>query len=239
MATVTYVNNDYSVLAQAMQQLVTMGYFDSVEYDSENDAVVCKDADENAVLTLAKSTASTTPNPQCNITFRLDNGTTKTAIAGGGSGAGVDAIAMIGYIYICSGGAYICSITSSSTVSMHRGFIFISKTNNEKIGIVFTPYATSGFFRYNFSSWATDDDTVQMNTIFSSATPALRNQETLFNIPTSAAVNTAPSYFPDVYTEFTTMTTYSNNTDTPPVSATVDGKNYLWVGYFMIADEEG
>lgn len=237
MATVTSINNDYEVLAEAMQQLVTMGYFDSVEYDSENDAVVCKDADENAVLTLTKSTASTNPAPQCYITFRLDDGTTKTAIAGGGAGSGVSSIAMIGYIYICSGGAYICSITSSSSVSAHKGFIFISKTNNDKIGIVFTPYVTSSFNRYNFSSWATDDDTVQMDTIFSSTTPTLRNQETIFNIPTSAAVNTTPSYFPDVYSEFTTMTTYSNNTETPARNVTLDGKTYLWVGYYLIADD--
>ena len=79
MATVTSNNNDYEVQAEAMQQLVTMGYFDSVEYDSENDAVVCKDADEHAVLTLsAYSSGSSSNRSYTTVSFRLDDGTVKT-----------------------------------------------------------------------------------------------------------------------------------------------------------------
>lgn len=235
MATVTYVNNDYEVLAQAMQQLVTMGYFDSVEYDSENDAVVCKDADENAVLTLAKNS---TNSYITDVSFRLDSGTVKThALSWRPTQSG--AAGMIGYIWICSNGAYI----SASTVSNTSGyaFIIISKTNNDKVGVLFS-YNSSSYtaatHRLVIKSWATDDDSVQADNAFTIGTPTIRNQETLFNIPTSASLNHAPSYFPDVYAEFTSQYSYTDNTGTPPVSAAVDGKNYLWVGYYMLADEE-
>lgn len=233
MATVTYVNNDYEVLAQAMQQLVTMGYFDSVEYDSENDAVVCKDADENAVLTLTAYSSSGSNRSFTAVSFRLDDGTVKTWNVNHSASSG-STNGYIGYIYVCSGGAYIMSRTATSGFS----FIIISKTNNEKIGVIVDASSYNIAGRLSPYSVATDDDAEQADRTFSLGTPTTRNQETLVNVPTSASLNHAPSYFPDVYAEFTTQYTFANSNSTPPVSATVDGKNYLWVGYFMIADEE-
>lgn len=235
MATVTYINNDYEVLAEAMQQLVTMGYFDSVEYDSENDAVVCYDENENAVLTLTRNSSYTS---NTNISFRLDDGTVKTYDFDW-SGSNSHTGGTIDYIYICSGGAYLKGGNSNSTATSYS-FLVISKTNNDKIGIVFPDGGayTALADRPKVRSWATDDDSVQANTAYTIATPTTQNQETLFNIPTSAAVNSAPSYFSNVYAEFTTMYPYTNNIATPPRNVEQDGKTYLWVGYYMIADEE-
>ena len=234
MATVTSINNDYEVLAEAMQQLVTMGYFDSVEYDSENDAVVCKDADEHAVLTLtAYSSGSSSNRSYTTVSFRLDDGTVKTwnvnhsATSGATNG-------YIGYIYVCSGGAYIMSRTATSGFS----FIIISKTNNGKVGVIVDAGSYQIAGRLSPCSVATDDDAEQADTVFEFETPTVRKQTTLANVPTAAAVNNAPSYFPDVYYTLTAQNPYTNSNSTPPVSVTLKGKTYLWVGYFMIADEE-
>lgn len=224
MATVTYVNNDYEVLATAMQQLVTMGYFDSVEYDSENDAVVCEDADENAVLTIARNNSSSF---KTDVTIVLDGGATKTVTATWGQ----TAAAVVRYIYICSGGAYISGGTDSASAT--KSLIIISKSSNDKVGVI-----VSGGARTSFNAIATDDDSNQADIAFSLAVPTTRNQTELFKVPTSASLNHAPSAFPDVYIEYTTQYSFTNDYSTPPVSAEVDGKNYLWVGYFMIADEE-
>ena len=128
MATVTYINNNMQTLATAMQRLVTMGYFASIEYDSENDAVVCYDANENAVLTL------TSDNGLFSATFRFDDGATKTVTLGSTSGS--NNRADVRYLYVCSGGAYLNFYNSSTSSYAQVGEFFISLTNNTKVGIL-------------------------------------------------------------------------------------------------------
>ena len=222
MAVVTYINSDYETLAEAMQQLVTMGYFASVEYDSINSAVVCYDADENAVLTITKTTAS---NPT--IALRLDGGTTKSATYAN-CGAPY-------YTYLCSGGMYIAF--NGGSYGNYAG-LFVSKTNNDKVGFMTFMPTGSGVPRYkNVRSWATDDNAEQMDTYFECPPPTLRNQTTLMNIPTCNEAGTASS-FPNCFFTFTSQFAYTSNTATPPVNFTQNGKRYLWVGYFAIRDEE-
>ena len=225
MATTTYINGNMETLATAMQQLVTIGYFDSIEYDSENSAVICYDADENAVLTLAKGSVN------LNASIRFDDGTTKSAGVGG---ANANNAAYPYYLYVCSGGAYL---SFSGTYGTNSGMI-ISKTNNEKVGIVVI-YATGNASSRvtTVHSLATDDDATQINTTFAFGLPTTRNQTTLMNIPTCGAPNVV-SYFPDVYYTFTSQYNFTNNATTPPQNFTQDGKRYLWIGYYAIRDEE-
>ena len=224
MATVTYINDDYETLAEAMQQLVTMGYFASVEYDSENTAVVCKDTDENTVLTIQASTKAIA------VSLRLDDGTTKAANVSDASN-GVS----LYYLYVCSGGAYLSVVYSGGAA---YACVIISKTNNNKIGVFSTGGANSAATRLTGTySVATDDDAVQINTQFSFIAPTIRYQTQLMNIPTCGGPNVV-SYFPNVFHTYTSEISYTSNTATPPFNFTQDGKRYLWVGYYAIRDEE-
>jgi len=228
MAAVTYINNDYETLAEAMQRLVAMGYFSAIGYDSDTAAVTCWDEDGNAVLTLTKN--STTG---CNVTLRLDSGTTQTFSIGTSASAG--AKATLYYLYVCSGGAYI------STVSNAYLGLIISKTNNGKIGVIglgadggsSTAAATRAA---NVASLAADDAETEVGTKFTYGVPTLRNQTVLTDVPTCAAP-TVPSYFSDVRYTLTSQFNYTSNTATPPQNFTQNGKRYLWVGYFAIRDE--
>ena len=122
MAAVTYINNDYEMLAEALQQLVSMRYFASVEYDSANTAVVCKDSDENAVLTIA----NTTNGQVVTISFRLADGTVKdyTLATRAVTTTGTSNNGYLRYVYVCSGGAYIYATTGTNT-----GFAGIIRKN--------------------------------------------------------------------------------------------------------------
>ena len=223
MATTTYINGNMETLATAMQQLVTMGYFASVEYDSENSAVICYDTDENEVLTLARSTNV------FNVTIRFDSGTTKTISRGANTSLN-NVIPY--YLYVCSGGAYLNFYTTGSS-SQQACVLVVSKTNNDKIGVFYTLAGN----RLTASSIATDDNIEQAGTDFAFGSPTTRNQTTLMNIPTCSAPNVV-SYFPDVYYTFTSQYPYTNNAATPPQNFTQDGKRYLWIGYYAIRDEE-
>jgi len=236
MAAVTYINNDYETLAEAMQRLVEMGYFASVEYDSANTAVVCKDSDENAVLTIT----NTTNGQVVTISFRLADGTVKdyTLATRAVTTAGTSNYGYLRYIYVCSGGAYIYATTGTNT-----GFagIIISKTNNGAVGVAILgtigTSATSIAGRLNVNAVATDDSTDQIETAFSYGAPTVRNQTVLTDVPTCGAP-IVPSHFPDVRYTLTSQFGYTNNYATPPINFTQDGKRYLWVGYFAIRDEE-
>ena len=226
MATTTYINGNFETLAAAMQQLVTMGYFSSVEYDDSGTypAVVCKDADENAVLTIGKASTGNSVT----VTFRLDEGTAKSVTM-------TQTGSTPYYLYVCSGGAYLALGTSASTNFM--GCI-IAKTNRDKIGCITLGDIQQNGSRYGIvRSMAVDDDPVQIGTNFAFGLPTTRNQTTLMNIPTCSAANVV-SYFPDVYYTFTSQYSYTNNTATPPQNFTQDGKRYLWIGYYAIRDEE-
>lgn len=227
MATITYINNDYETLAEAMQQLVEMGYFASVEYDSENTAVVCKDSDENAVLTIAEHSA----NHSWDVILRFDDSTTKSSTIGNS----VAGTAKLLYCYVGSGGCYI---SLSGTNALYAGLI-ISKTNNGKIGVaVLCPaLGSTAAARLIPFCWATDDDPEQTDTKFTFSAPTPRNQHVLNDVPTCSPPNVV-SIFPDIKHTFTSMITYTDNVSTPPLNFEQDGKRYLWVGYFAIRDEE-
>lgn len=230
MATTTYINGNMETLATAMQQLVTMGYFASVEYDSENSAVICYDTDENAVLTL------TTPSStQTAVTIRFDNSSTKTITLGGTSGTYTSTPY---YLYVCSGGAYLSirGVANNTSTGNWGALVIISKTNNDKIGVVCTDGNGSARVTTVYSL-ATNDDADQIDTAFNFGLPTTRYQTTLMNLPSCGAPNVV-SYFPDVYHTFTSQYPYTNNAATPPQNFTQDGKRYLWIGYYAIVDEE-
>lgn len=229
MATVTYINNDYETLAEAMQQLVEMGYFASVEYDSENTSVVCKDSDDNAVLTIAKS-----GNNNITVSIIMEDASTTTLNLTSSSGT-----ILPYYFYVCSGGAYLSCTMQTYNYGKFMG-LFISKTNNDKIGAVTLANGISSATaasRLTIKSVATDDDTTQTSTNFVFGTPTVRNQTVLCDIPTCSAPMVT-SYFPSLRYTLTSQFAYTNNVDTPPINFSQDGKRYLWVGYFAIRDEE-
>ena len=236
MEAVTYINNDYEMLAEALQQLVSMRYFASVEYDSANTAVVCRDSDENAVLTIA----NTTNGQVVTISFRLADGTVKdyTLATRAVTTTGTSNNGYLRYVYVCSGGAYIYATTGTNT-----GFagIIISRTNNGAVGVAILgtigTSATPISGRLNVNAVATDDSPDQIETAFTYGAPTVRNQAVLTDFPTCAAP-TVPSHFPDVRYTLTSQFGYINNVSTPPINFEQDGKRYLWIGYFAIRDEE-
>lgn len=256
MATKTYVfGNDQNAIAQniasALQPLVTAGYFDEITTRVNTGTETCVDCKVDDVAIVILSIIVIPYNNSnyyyINITLRLDSGTLVNQIIGD-STAILDFNAVPKYVYTCSGGAYISTDRNNKTRTNLSGTfngIFISKTNNDKIG-VFICGALSLRDSGNWNSikgrhedtfsWAQDDDASECATKYSFPAIQLRNQATLVNIPTSAAANHS-SYFPDILYTFTSQMTYVNNNDSPPVEFEQDGKHYLWTGYYAIRDE--
>lgn len=229
MATVTYINNDYETLAEALQQLVDMGYFESVEYDSDTDTVVCYDGDENAIFSIGKKSGGT--RDAFTVSLLMDDGTTVTKdITAAGSTAGSITPS---YVYICSGGMYLSAGTSTAA----HGYVLLSKTNNGTLGMIVPSGAVTASMRLSPNCIATDDAADQIGTAFAFAVPTLRNQTVLTDVPTCSAP-TVVSVFPDIRYTLTSQFSYTSETATPPINFSQDGKRYLWVGYFAVRDEE-
>lgn len=128
----------------------------------------------------------------------------------------------IGNVYCCSGGMYIPADSYE--------FLVITKDNNGGIGVAFTGNRTSSVANVY---------AISQNDAGDSVTAAINNySNNMKRVTAVSKVFTSDCWLPDFYHLESSQNPFSNNSSTPPVSVEFDGKNYLWVGYFMIADEE-
>lgn len=248
MAKMTYIDDDFSALAAAMQSAVNSGYFSSVEYiegteegSYQYDTVECYDENENVVFSISKTDTKGTYT----IRLRFDDGSLKTSTMNIGRTAS-QYTSVIGYVYDCGSTIYLQGYGASSQTSLtaanQSGFLLLSRTNNNKIGVVFTTTSgsnssdVSGHFE-SIQSWATDDDIKTADNLYSFSSREMSNQGTLYNIQTSAGLSNAPSYFPDIFNTKTSPFYYSGNATTPPYGVIIDETKYLWIGGYLIKDK--
>lgn len=232
-------NDDYSMLATALQRMVRSGFFVSVTYDSEADSVICHGT-EGAVLTISRGTNVRT----CSIIFRFNDSSSKTWTFRWGQGNN----SVLGGVYISSGGAYLYGM--DSTASNALGYMIISKTNNDSLGIIIPTVFTSRIGSLPLPISADDDTSYVTSTgakislccnlpVYSSE---IRNtpltQSYSVPVPTVPPIGGSVSYFPTVHMEIITPLQYVNNVQSPPCYTVRGKKRYLWVGAFLILDEE-
>ena len=219
MAIVTYINNDYELLAQGLQPLVARGYFAAIDYDADAKAIHCKD---NAGETILKMTYG---QNGMTVEFRFSDGVTRSNTLGGSSSnRGIPL-----YLYLCSGGAYI--LCGAKT------FVVISRTNNGDTGVVYVNNASKRQDPYGWSVGDLSDRSTEYYSFINDT--KIRNQTTMFPVPVCSNMPGVAAYFPDVKSIVASQfPAYNGYQNTPPENFTQDGKRYLWIGNYAISDEE-
>lgn len=248
MAVKTYVLNtaNTQLMADAtitaLQPLVTSGLFDSIayaviEYPSGigNHGIAFRKGGVDIIRIAFYGT------PQALvILFRTSNGTYQEAIVGNPNDVN-SCNAPIEYVYTCSGGVYLATTDASSRSNTGKyAGVYITKTNNDKIGVFVVGATTNSgvTIRTNYTRVFVQDaapESMSENVVFQ--TPQARNQTTMFAIPT-ACEGGVTSRFPDLLYTFTSQDAYTDNTATPPFNFTQNGKRYLWTGCYALRDEE-
>lgn len=200
-----YLNTtDLGVLATWMQSNLCPKYFESVTY--KNNVLTCTDADENVLLTIAKTGVAT-----------AYKSASSTVILTGAIPAPFT------YACTCANGAMIDSASGSSL-----GCMLITKTNNNKTAIVYSAGNANTVCRSGIKRVAWGDDQFDDTTFAYSVISG--NQTQLVPFLTDSELGTS-SFTPDAY--YMPSVQYPNIGIS---TISLDGHIYLTNGYWTILD---